>query len=112
MNQCQNQLLTNEKLSGIKNLTHNKIKPRVVSTLATISKGKIDLEDVIFFQGYSGWETEQLNDEIECKSWIVIDRHDKNIFDLIKKNSWNKIINELGGKYKIWSNSPDDIYLN
>ena len=77
-----------------------------------VEKGKIDLEDVIFFQGYSGWETQQLNDEIECKSWIVIDRHDKNIFDLIKKNSWNKIINELDDKYKIWSNSPDDISLN
>ena len=65
-----------------------------------------------FFQGYSGWETEQLNDEIESNSWIVIDRLDKDIFDLRKKNSWNKIINELDNKYKIWSNSPDDISLN
>ena len=54
----------------------------------------------------------QLNDEIESNSWIVIDRLDKDIFDLRNKNSWNKIINELDNKYKIWSNSPDDISLN
>ena len=36
----------------------------------------------------------------------------KDIFDLGNKNSWNKIINELDNKYKIWSNSPDDISLN
>jgi putative transcriptional regulator len=77
-----------------------------------VEAGKIDLEDVLFFQGYSGWETEQLNDEIESNSWIVIDRLDKDIFDLRNKNSWNKIINELDNKYKIWSNSPDDISLN
>lgn len=77
-----------------------------------VEAGKIDLEDVLFFQGYSGWETEQLNDEIESNSWIVIDRLDKDIFDLGNKNSWNKIINELDNKYKIWSNSPDDISLN
>ena len=77
-----------------------------------VEDGKIDLEDVLFFQGYSGWETEQLNDEIESNSWIVIDRLDKDIFDLRNKNSWNKIINELDNKYKIWSNSPDDISLN
>ena len=77
-----------------------------------VEDGKIDLEDVLFFQGYSGWETEQLNDEIESNSWIVIDRLDKNIFDLREKNSWNKVINELDNKYRIWSNSPDDISLN
>ena len=77
-----------------------------------VEAGKIDLEDVLFFQGYSGWETEQLNDEIESNSWIVIDRLGKDIFDLGSKNSWNKIINELDNKYKIWSNSPDDISLN
>ena len=77
-----------------------------------VEAGKIDLEDVLFFQGYSGWETEQLNDEIESNNWIIIDRLDKDIFDLGDKNSWNKIINELDNKYKIWSNSPDDISLN
>ena len=76
-----------------------------------VDDGKIDLNDIIFFQGYSGWETEQLNDEIESNSWIVIDNYSFNLFNL-KKNSWNNIIDGIDHKYKIWSNSPDDISLN
>ena len=52
------------------------------------------------------------DDEIENKSWIVLDNQPNMIFKLNKKNSWNKIIKSLGDKYKIWSNSPDDITLN
>ena len=80
-----------------------------------IENGLIDLEDVIFLQGYSGWDLNQLDDEIRNKSWIIID--DTNliseiIFDSKNKKSWNNIIKSLGGKYKIWSNAPDDITLN
>ena len=39
----ENPIMTNEKLSGIKNLTHNKIKPHVVSTLTTISLSLIHI---------------------------------------------------------------------
>ena len=80
-----------------------------------IENGLIDLEDVIFLQGYSGWDLNQLDDEIRNKSWIIID--DTNliseiIFDSKNKKSWNDIIKSLGGKYRIWSNAPDDITLN
>ena len=80
-----------------------------------IENGLIDLEDVIFLQGYSGWDLNQLDDEIQNKSWIIID--DINliseiIFDSKNKKSWNDIIKSLGGKYRIWSNAPDDITLN
>ena len=30
----------------------------------------IDLNDVIFFQGYSGWDINQLNEEISSESCI------------------------------------------
>ena len=83
----------------------------VKTAIELINDGKISLNDIIFFQGYSGWDSEQLEFEIKNKSWIVIDNYSFNLFNL-KKNSWNKIIDGLGHKYKIWSNSPDDISLN
>jgi len=49
--------------------------------------------------------------EIKNGSWIVIDNYSFNLFNL-KKNSWNNIIDGIDHKYKIWSNSPDDISLN
>ena len=77
-----------------------------------IEDGLIDKEDVIFFQGYSGWDNEQLDDEIENNSWIVLENGIENTFEYKESKSWNKIIKSLGKKYRIWSNSPDDISLN
>ncbi len=77
-----------------------------------IENRMIDLNDVIFFQGYSGWDINQLNEEISSESWIVLDESDLNIFELSGKKSWGKILKKLGNKYRIWWDSPDDIYLN
>ena len=77
-----------------------------------IENGLINVKDVIFLQGYSGWNLNQLDNEIDDNSWIVLDNQPDMVFNLNKKNSWNKIIKSLGDKYKIWSNSPDDITLN
>ena len=55
---------------------------------------------------------DQLDNEIENDSWIVLDDQIENVFNYKENNSWNKIIKTLGKKYRIWSNSPDDITLN
>ena len=73
---------------------------------------KILSKDVLFFQGYAGWEKDQLDDELINNSWIVIKNYKGDIFDLTHNNSWNKIIKSLGDKYTIWANSPDDISQN
>jgi len=77
-----------------------------------IENKEVDINDVIFFQGYSGWDIDQLNDEIINESWIVKENSNLNIYDLRKKSSWSKLIKEFGNKYRIWSDSPDDISLN
>ena len=77
-----------------------------------IENKKILSKDVLFFQGYAGWEKDQLDDELINNSWIVIKNYEGDIFDLTHNNSWNKIIKSLGDKYTIWANSPDDISQN
>ena len=77
-----------------------------------IEKNKVDRNDFILFQGYSGWGIDQLNDEIENNFWIINNKKENDIFNLIEKNSWNHLIKNLGDKYIPWSNSPDDITLN
>ena len=47
-----------------------------------IENRMIDLNDVIFFQGYSGWDINQLNEEISGDNWIVLDESDLNIFEI------------------------------
>ena len=77
-----------------------------------VEKGIIKMDDFILFQGYSGWGLGQLDDEIANDSWIISNKKAEEIFNYRKKNSWNNLIKEFGNKYRLWSNSPDDITLN
>ena len=64
------------------------------------------------FQGYSGWGLRQFDKEIANDSWIITENKVEDIFSFKKKNSWNNLIKKFGHKYRLWSNSPDDITLN
>ena len=48
---------------------------------------------------------------IRDRFWITQD-FEYDLFSLTKKNSWKTLIKKLGGQYKVWYNSPDDITLN
>ena len=48
---------------------------------------------------------------MDNNSWILNESED-DLFSLKEKNSWNITVKSLGNKYRIWSNSPDDITLN
>ena len=71
-------------------------------------KGKIR-----FFLGYSGWEHEQLCQEIHENTWLV---GKENIASLIDEEEsiefWKKALCKLGGKYEIWSRFPQIPTLN
>jgi putative transcriptional regulator len=60
-----------------------------------------------FFLGYSGWNEKQLDQEIENKNWAVIypDNLD-DIMDTTRDNIWNTLLQDLGGKYRLFSNFP------
>ena len=77
-----------------------------------LEKGAIGIDDFILLQGYSGWNFNQLNNEIYNKNWTIIEKKADNLFSLREKNSWNILVKSLGNKYRLWSNSPDDITLN
>ena len=66
-----------------------------------------------FFSGYSGWSPNQLDNEIDENSWIVINDYISNfIFDKIDEKFWMSFLSGRGGKNKIFSNYPKDPSLN
>ncbi len=78
-----------------------------------ISEGKISEKDIKFFLGYSGWEINQLENELKSNSWVVT----KNIYkkSIIEKDYeffWKEKMVELGGNYSIWSNAPENPSYN
>jgi len=81
--------------------------------LLQVSTKQVNANDVRFFLGYSGWSPGQLMDEIEAKSWIVYkEPSPEQIFDLEANNLWRIILNEMGGKFKMFANYPSDPRMN
>jgi len=79
----------------------------VVSDL--IAKNKITAHEIRFFLGYSGWDSEQLNQELEANSWVIVENnYKKNIFIKSYDTFWKEKMLELGGQYMLWSNAPED----
>ncbi len=73
---------------------------------------QIDLAKIKFFIGYSGWESDQLANELKEKSWLTATSTRKIIFDVPAEDVWKESIEHLGGKYKMMANFPIDPQLN
>ena len=76
-----------------------------------ITEGELRSEEIRFFLGYSGWDVDQLDNEIDSDSWII-DELDNSLFDWDVVKLWKKCLYEKGQKYKLWLNAPEDILLN
>jgi putative transcriptional regulator len=62
-----------------------------------------------FFLGYSGWESEQLEQELMVNNWVVTINVDKNeIIGKSYSNFWKEKMIEFGGDYMLWSNAPEN----
>ncbi len=68
--------------------------------------------DIRFFLGYSGWEKEQLDEELSITSWVVRENNFNNLFKVGHNNFWKNELNKIGGIYKIWANAPKNPSLN
>ena len=78
-----------------------------------IETGSIEEEDIKFFIGYSGWSAGQLREELDRQSWFLKpNASSRQVFDMDSDDLWKSILNEMGGKYKVFSNYPADPRLN
>jgi putative transcriptional regulator len=78
-----------------------------------INEGRISQDNILFFLGYSGWEANQLQEEMNSNSWIVSEKNlEKTIISKANSNLWKEKMMEQGGEYQIWSNAPEDPISN
>lgn len=76
-----------------------------------VKNGEIDSSQIRFYLGYSGWSKDQLECEVDEKSWIVQDFGSVSPFG-DASDMWKDCIKNLGGDYRLWANSPSDPILN
>lgn len=83
------------------------------TVLGLINNGQLTPREIKFFLGYSGWEENQLDSELESQAWRVTNNTYQN--NIISKSSgefWKEKMLEFGGEYSIWSNAPENPSLN
>lgn len=68
---------------------------------------QIDINQVRFFVGYSGWGEEQLQAEVDANSWLISMSSDFSILisdpDMAQ---WTEVLKKMGGKYRSMANYP------
>jgi putative transcriptional regulator len=77
-----------------------------------IKNEEIDANKIRFYIGYSGWNTGQLNDEMNEKSWLTVEATRKLVFHRNYEEIWKDSLKHLGGDYEIMVNFPIDPQLN
>ena len=78
-----------------------------------INTEQVTSKDIRFFLGYSGWDEDQLETELNSNSWVVVKNSYKTQIISKEDNTfWKEKMLELGGKYSIWSNAPENPSFN
>lgn len=78
-----------------------------------INTGQVKKDNIRFFLGYTGWEAQQLENEMKSNSWILAENlYENKIIGKSTTDFWKEKILELGGDYIIWSNAPENPLLN
>ncbi len=81
--------------------------------LLLTESNQLDVLDIKFFLGYSGWSPGQLEEELKADSWIVSDQVSQDlIFETPPELMWKKSLQSLGGRFSVYSNYPIDPNMN
>jgi len=83
-----------------------------ISLKALLNNNELQTSDIRFFLGYSGWNRQQLLDEIKMDSWFVTKNNFENILSIDNSTLWREELLQRGGEYKLWANAPDDFNQN
>lgn len=74
--------------------------------------GEISPSKIRFFVGYSGWDSGQLDAELEGKSWLTVKATRQLVFHRDPNQLWQDSLRALGGDYEMMIHFPIDPQLN
>ena len=78
----------------------------------SVIDNSIKIDEIKVFSGYSGWSAQQLESEIDKKYWTVVDVYNLDFTMKTDENLWKNVMQNLGGEFLLWANSPADVSLN
>ena len=69
-------------------------------------------ENIRFFVGYSGWGEEQLEGELDARTWLVEDLHPNYVFKTDPFALWQQILENKGSTFSVIAQMPESANLN
>lgn len=82
------------------------------AVIAALIEEKIEASDLKVFAGYSGWNALQLETELKKKYWTPVEIFNIDYTSANDQSLWKKMMQNLGGEFLIWANSPEDVSMN
>ena len=77
-----------------------------------IRQGEITNKHIRFYIGYSGWDAEQLQEELKDNTWIISSARHAYAFSEEPDHLWRNIMNDMGGIYHTMASYPENPNLN
>ncbi len=82
------------------------------TAIEMIREGKVSIDHIRFYVGYSGWGEGQLKDELQEKSWLTVEATQRIVFHQPLEETWKEALRLMGGEYEMLINFPIDPRLN
>ena len=77
-----------------------------------IKNNEIFPDEIKFFLGYSGWDHQQLTDELKEESWLISNIQTNHLKDLNETDLWHNTLQKISEKHAVLSNFPENTSLN
>lgn len=85
----------------------------IETIFSALIEHSLEADQVKIFAGYSGWSSQQLENEIQRKFWTVVDdAYQLDYTSSTGETLWRQIMQNLGGQNLLWMNTPIDVHLN
>jgi len=83
-----------------------------LDALTEIGESFSSSRKVKMFAGYAGWSPGQLEDEMKRDAWLTHPASVELVFYTAPEQLWRGILQQMGWKYKLLADSPEDLSVN
>ncbi|MGZ5264236.1 MAG: YqgE/AlgH family protein [Kaistella sp.] len=84
----------------------------IENVISGIIENRVLVDEIKVFSGYSGWSSQQLESEIKRKMWTAVEVYNLDYTLPNDESLWKSIMQNLGGKFLLWANAPEDVSMN
>jgi putative transcriptional regulator len=88
---------------------------RPVGTVDLSSDPELIAESIVgarLFSGYAGWDSDQLEEEIEEGSWYVVPAEARDPISADPEGLWRRVLRRQGGALTVVAGFPEDPAMN